>query len=237
MQDFPFRISGDKMAYSKGHGAVRRWDKGEGEAEMTENIHKNEVMLTGTVLAPPEYSHSNHEERFFKFPLRILRLSGQADELIVMAGEALLQQYSVCRDDRLHLTGQLRSYNNKSGQGSRLVITVFARTFDSGESEEDQNTILLSGVLCKTPVRRSTPLGREICDMMLAVNRRYGRADYIPCIAWGALAEEIGRRDVGDDLAFEGRVQSRVYHKVTEQGTENRVAYEVSVMCLMEGVN
>lgn len=203
---------------------------------MTEAIHQNKVILTGTALAQPEYSHSNHGERFYKFPLQIMRLSGQADELIVVAGETLLRDASVQQGVRLHLEGQLRSYNNKSGQGSRLVITVFAHAIDGSAGKEDCNCILLSGVLCKTPVRRSTPLGREICDIMLAVNRRYGRADYIPCIAWGALAEETGRLDVGDPLSFEGRVQSRVYHKATKQGIEERTAYEVSVMCLCSGL-
>ena len=129
---------------------------------MTEAIHQNKVILTGTALAQPEYSHSNHGERFYKFPLQIMRLSGQADELIVVAGETLLRDTSVQQGVRLHLEGQLRSYNNKSGQGSRLVITVFAHAIDGSAGKEDCNCILLSGVLCKTPVRRSTPLGREI---------------------------------------------------------------------------
>lgn len=199
---------------------------------MSERTHKNEVTLAGTVLMAPDYSHTNHGERFYKFPLRILRLSGQADELVVVAGETLLREMPVGQGTRLCLGGELRSYNNKSGQGSRLVITVFAHCLETGADREDQNRILLTGALCKAPVRRRTPLGREICDLMLAVNRRYGRADYIPCIAWGGLAEQTGLLAVGDTLAFEGRVQSRVYHKATEHGTEERTAYEVSVMCL-----
>ena len=198
---------------------------------MEEHTYENEILLTGTVLAPPEYSHSNHAERFFRFPLQVLRLSGHADELMVLAPERLLQWMTVETGERVSLEGQLRSYNNKSGRGSRLVITVFARTLCRG-GKEDRNEIRLSGVLCKPPVRRCTPLGREICNLMLAVNRSYGRADYIPCIAWGLLAEETGMLEVGDPLSFEGRVQSRLYHKMTPQGKEDRTAYEVSVMCL-----
>lgn len=216
----------------KGHGALPPGDRGKGEAEMSEWTHKNEVTLVGVALAAPDYSHTNHGERFCKFPLRVLRLSGQTDELVVIAGETLLRSVPVERGTRLCLQGELRSYNNKSGQGSRLVITVFAYCLESGAGREDQNRILLTGALCKAPVRRRTPLGREICDLMLAVNRRYGRADYIPCIAWGMLAEETGSLAVGDTLAFEGRVQSRIYRKTTERGTEERTAYEVSVMRL-----
>ena len=201
--------------------------------EMNEYIHKNEVVLTGTVLTTPEYSHANHEERFYKFSLGILRLSGNSDELVIIISEKLLRQYSVDEGERVTLTGQLRSYNNKAGIGSKLVITVYAQTITYGE-EEDRNEIVLGGVLCKNPILRSTPLGREICDMMLAVNRRYGRADYIPCIAWGALANEIGGMSVGNEVAFEGRIQSRTYHKTTETGVECRTAYEVSMMCLLE---
>ena len=204
---------------------------------MTEYEHRNEVTLTGTALATPEYSHSNHAERFYKFPLRLVRLSGQADDLVIVVGETLLRHCPVWQGARLSLTGQLRSYNNKTGQGRRLVISVFARTLCAGDGAADCNSIFLSGVLCKLPVCRSTPLGREICDLMLAVNRRYGRADYIPCIAWGALAEKIAGMQVSGPLSFEGRIQSRQYHKATEHGTECRVAYEVSIMSLTDPEN
>lgn len=200
---------------------------------MTEYIHKNEVTAAGTVLAPPAYSHENHRERFYKFPLQILRLSAQADELMVVVSETLLAQQPLEPGMHVALTGQLRSYNNKSGQGNRLIITVFAKTL-AQEAGGDCNEIHLTGVICKPPVRRRTPLGREICDIMLAVNRRYGRADYIPCIAWGALAGALGELNVGAPLSFAGRVQSRSYTKLTEQGPQTRVAFEVSVMCLTE---
>ena len=136
---------------------------------------------------------------------------------------------------RLAVEGQLRSFNNKSGCGSKLVISVFARTLEATE-EEDLNSIQLRGVICKPPVLRRTPLGRCISDMMLAVNRRYGRADYLPCIAWGQVAMITGRMDVGETLALEGRVQSRVYTKVIEGCAQERTAFEVSVMHLLDDV-
>ena len=205
----------------------------EGDLELLQQVHRNEVVLTGTALDAPVYSHCNHEARFYQFPMEILRLSGQTDELVVMAPAPLLERAAVARGARVSLSGQLRSYNNKTGQGRRLILTVFAKTLRPGEGE-DHNVIFLTGVICKPPVYRSTPLGRSICDVMLAVNRPYGRSDYIPCIAWGALAGEIAALRVGETLSFEGRVQSRLYHKKTPEGMECRVAYEVSVMCLEE---
>ena len=133
------------------------------------------------------------------------------------------------------MEGQLRSFNNKSGSGSRLVISVFAQLLTSaGEEEEDRNRIALRGVICKPPVLRRTPLGRCISDMMLAVNRRYGRADYLPCIAWGQVAMITGNMAVGEALSLEGRVQSRAYTKVVEGCAQERTAFEVSVMHLVE---
>ena len=135
---------------------------------------------------------------------------------------------------RAYVTGQLRSFNNKSGHGNRLVITVLAQDIQPG-CPESRNRILLSGTLCKPPILRRTPLGRSICDLMLAVGRRYGRADYLPVIAWGQLAVQAARLQVGDTLSLEGRVQSRTYRKVLEDGTaQERVAYEVSAMHLLE---
>ena len=127
----------------------------------------------------------------------------------------------------------MRSFNNKSGKGSRLVITLYAKNITPWAGEH-ANALVLSGVLCKPPVFRRTPLGREICDLMLAVNRRYGRADYLPCIAWGSLAHRCGGMGVGDPLALEGRLQSRIYTKEVEGQLQERTAFEVSVMSLAE---
>lgn len=206
--------------------------KVEGRKTMAENVHKNEVSLSGVAAGEPEYSHENHTLRFYKFILRIRRLSGQEDELVVVLPEHLLNQTVIEEGARIHVEGQLRSYNCKTDESNHLILTVYAKEiFCVGE--EDWNVILLSGVLCKTPHRRSTPLGREICDIMLAVNRIYGRADYIPCVAWGKLAERIGNMNVGEALHFEGRVQSRQYQKNLGTTVEKRTAYEVSVMRLL----
>ena len=192
-------------------------------------LNFNRVVLCGTAAGEPYLSNVNHGESFYKFPLDVPRLSGQCDRLTVVASGALLSQTPVAVGDTVRLTGQLRSFNNKSGQGRRLVISVFARQMETGEGEPE-NRIQLSGVICKPPVLRRTPLGREICDVILAVNRRYGRADYLPCIAWGAVAQQTADMGVGRRLTVEGRVQSRTYTKMTPTGAEDRVAYEVSIM-------
>jgi len=190
---------------------------------------KNDVLLEGTVLDAPQLSHENHGTRFYRFSLHIPRLSGQADILPILIPEPLLpvEQGSI-----VQIHGQLRSFNNRSGIGNRLVLTVYALQLEKG-SGESCNRIFLSGTLCKPPIFRRTPLGRSICDLMVAVPRRYGRADYLPVIAWGQLAVQANRLSVGDTVVLEGRIQSRVYHKVTEQGPEERVAYEVSMMHLL----
>ena len=191
----------------------------------------NRVRLCGRAAGEPELSHINHGESFYRFPLSVERLSGQKDRLRVILPRPLLEAHPVHTGDVLTLTGQLRSFNNRSGQGPRLVISVFVRELIPGGAAPF-NQIQLSGILCKTPTLRRTPLGREICDLILAVNRRYGRADYLPCIAWGGLARRCGALEVGDGVRIEGRLQSRAYTKVDHGVSEVRTAYEVSVMKL-----
>ena len=195
------------------------------------NETRNEVLLEGTILETPVLSHENHGARFYRFPLQVPRLSGQVDVLPVLLAEPMLPK--VDTGETVRIQGQLRSFNNRSGVGSRLVLTVYAQEMEPG-FDETVNQILLSGALCKPPIFRRTPLGRSICDLMLAVPRRYGRADYLPVIAWGQLAVRAGRLQVGDSLALEGRVQSRTYRKVTDAGTEERTAYEVSMMHMLD---
>lgn len=193
---------------------------------------RNEVLLEGTALEAPVLSHENHGTRFYRFPLEVPRLSGTPDTLPVLLPGPLLD--TVQTEAPLRVQGQLRSFNNRSGVGNRLVLTVYAQAIQPGTGEPC-NRILLSGALCKPPIFRRTPLGRSICDLMLAVSRRYGRADYLPVIAWGQLAVRAARLQVGDPLSLEGRVQSRAYRKVLEDGTvQERVAYEVSAMHLLE---
>ena len=188
---------------------------------------RNEVLLEGIALEAPALSHENHGTRFYRFPLQVPRLSGTPDTLPVLVPEALLT--AVRLEDPLRVRGQLRSFNNRSGVGNRLVLTVYAQAMEPG-SGEPCNRILLSGALCKPPIFRRTPLGRSICDLMLAVSRRYGRADYLPCIAWGAVAAQAADMHTGQRLTVEGRVQSRAYTKNQDGVLTERTAYEVSIM-------
>ena len=193
------------------------------------DIHRNEAELEGLVQTPPAYSHENHGKPFYRCLLEVPRLSGQVDLLPLLLPEEL--RSAAVPGERLRLQGQLRSYNNRGGQGSRLVLSTHALAL-SPPTGENRNRILLQGVLCKDPTYRRTPLGRSICDLMLAVSRRYGRADYLPCIAWGGLARRCGALEVGDGVRIEGRLQSRAYTKVDHGVSEVRTAYEVSVMKL-----
>ena len=193
---------------------------------------RNEVLLEGTALEAPSLSHENHGTRFYRFFLQVPRLSGQMDTLPILLPEALVPAVEPGAAARIR--GQLRSFNNRSGVGNRLVLTVYALAIEPGIGTPC-NQILLSGSLCKPPVFRRTPLGRSICDLMLAVSRRYGRADYLPVIAWGQLAIQASPLQVGDALNLDGRIQSRMYHKVLADGSaQERVAYEVSMMHLLE---
>ena len=192
---------------------------------------QNDVLLEGYPASSPEWSHENHGTQFHRFLLEVPRLSGTPDILPVLLRADLLDRAG--SQGPLRIRGQLRSFNNRSGVGNKLVLTVYATDIQPGTGESC-NQILLTGSLCKPPIFRRTPLGRSICDLMLAVPRRYGRADYLPVIAWGQLAVQASCLGVGDSLSLEGRVQSRAYHKVTGSGTEERTAYEVSMMHLLE---
>ena len=199
---------------------------------MTEYQGENRLVLQGELMADPVLSHQNHGTNYYTAPLRVPRLSGAADELNLVT--ALPDPTLWKAGSWLRVEGEVRSYNNRTGVGSRLVITVLARAVREGTPGEGENNLILSGVLCKQPVRRRTPLGREICDLLLAVNRPYGRADYLPCIAWGSLAAACGEMVVGDPLRLEGRLQSRRYRKIIDGVEYDRIAYEVSVMNLLE---
>ena len=192
---------------------------------------QNDVLLEGYPASSPEWSHENHGTQFYRFLLEVPRLSGTPDILPVLLRADLLDRAG--NQGPLRIRGQLRSFNNRSGVGNKLVLTVYATDIQPGTGESC-NQILLTGSLCKPPIFRRTTLGRSICDLMLAVPRRYGRADYLPVIAWGQLAVQASCLGVGDSLSLEGRVQSRAYHKVTGSGTEERTAYEVSMMHLLE---
>ena len=199
---------------------------------MRTSWNENHAVLRGTAAAEPVFSHTNHGVDFFLFPLTGPRLSGAEDRLNVVAPAPLLAGFPLTPGRQVEVAGEVRTFNNRTGPGSRLVITLLARTLTETE-EPPCNQLTLSGVLCKPPILRRTPLGREICDLMLAVNRRYGRADYLPCIAWGALAQRCAGLAVGDGVALEGRLQSRLYQKVVEGAVQERTAFEVSVTTLV----
>ena len=193
--------------------------------------NENECCFTGTVGSDPAFSHENHGEDYFRFPLRVERLSGAEDILPVLVSRTQLESCGVHAGERLSVAGEVRSFNNRSGTGSRLVLSIFARAL-SAETAPDCNQVRLTGTLCKTPTYRRTPLGREICDLTLAVNRRSGRADYLPAISWGTVARYCARLDVGDAVRLEGRFQSRNYRKLVDGEAVQRTAYEVSIMRL-----
>lgn len=191
----------------------------------------NRISLCGALAELPQFSHENHDRRFYRFPLEVERLSGAVDLLPVLVPEQVLDAMDVSDGSMLEVTGQIRSFNNRASEGRRLIISVFAETLAVCDGEP-RNLVELTGAVCKEPVYRKTPLGREICDVMLAVNRPYRRADYIPCIFWGKAAEEVAECTVGEMLSLTGRLQSRDYVKLLGNTSENRTAYEVSVMTM-----
>lgn len=193
---------------------------------------ENQAVLRGTVAGPAELSHQVHGIDFYRFPLAVARLSGREDLVNVLLPRQAPTDPLPQAGDFVEVTGEIRSFNNRSGVGNRLVITVLARSVAPGLGEPC-NLVTLRGVLCKPPVLRRTPLGRDICDLLLAVNRRYRRADYLPCIAWGSLALTCSRMTTGDPLGLEGRLQSRVYRKTLGEITQERTAFEVSITSLL----
>ncbi|MBE6959174.1 MAG: single-stranded DNA-binding protein [Ruminococcaceae bacterium] len=189
----------------------------------------NQITLRGTLSALPEYSHENHGRRFYRFYLEVPRLSGTVDILPVVAEEQVLNDIDLSGGHMLTVTGQLRTHNSRTDGIRRLLIFVYALSIKA-EDGEPINDVLLDGLICKEPVYRRTPLGREICDVMLAVPRGFHRADYLPCILWGRTAREISQLSIRDGVRITGRLQSRVYTKVTEDGVQERTAYEVSAL-------
>lgn len=189
----------------------------------------NQITLRGTLSAPPVFSHENHGKQFFRLFLEVPRLSGAVDILPVIAEQSLLEGTQVCECGMLTVTGQIRSHNVRRDGRRHLMIFVFAASLQCEEGEP-LNDVTVEGYLCREPVYRRTPLGREICDVMLAVPRAFQRADYLPCILWGRTALEASRCHTRDRIGITGRLQSRVYTKVTEEGSEERTAYEISAL-------
>lgn len=189
----------------------------------------NHITLRGTLACLPQYSHENHGRRFFRFFLEVPRLSGAVDTLPVIAEEEILNAADLSDGEMLTIAGQVRSHNVRSDGRRHLLIFVFANAIIC-EDGEPLNNVILEGPICREPTYRRTPLGREICDVMLAVPRAFKRADYLPCILWGRTALEASRCHTRDVLRICGRLQSRIYTKVTESGSEERTAYEISAL-------
>ena len=189
----------------------------------------NHITLRGSLLSLPLYSHENHGRRFFRFYLEVPRLSGAVDVLPVIAREDVLNAMELSDGEMLTVTGQVRSHNVREDSRRRLLIFVFANLIVC-EDGEPLNEVVLEGPLCREPTYRKTPLGREICDVMLAVPRAFRRADYLPCILWGRTALECAQFHTRDILRITGRLQSRTYTKVLESGSEERTAYEISAL-------
>ncbi len=193
----------------------------------------NYAQLLGTVEQTPVFSHKSYGEQFYELKLAIKRRSGYDDVIPVVVSERLFWPGMPKCGERVAVCGQVRTYNKEEEGRNRLIITVFAREYRVAEAAEtyDENYIQLTGFLCKAPIQRTSPLGREICDLMVAVNRMYNKSDYIPCIAWGRNAGYGGKLQVGDSISLTGRIQSREYKKRDAEGNaQQRIAYEVSVL-------
>ena len=201
---------------------------------MTDKMFENnQVTLTGEIVSEFQFSHEVFGEGFYMVEIAVNRLSNYADYIPLMVSERLVDTQADYTGELVTVTGQFRSYNRHEEKKNRLVLSVFVREWDFRETEEENektNQIFLDGYVCKDPVYRRTPLGREIADLLLAVNRSYGKSDYIPCICWGRNARFASGFEVGSHIQIVGRVQSREYVKrIDEENVEHRVAYEVSV--------
>ena len=189
----------------------------------------NSITIRGSLQSLPQFSHENHGRRFYRFILEVPRLSGAIDLLPVITEEQVIGQIDPFAGQMLTVSGQIRSHNLRNEGARHLLVFVFATAIvvDDGEPV---NEVIVEGPLCREPTFRRTPLGREICDVMLAVPRAFRRADYLPCILWGRTAQEVSACHTRDCIRIYGRLQSRIYTKLTEDGPQERTAYEISAL-------
>ena len=203
---------------------------------VTNYSQNNSLVLVGKVTSEKEFSHEIYGESFYSFNLEIPRLSGTSDIIPITISERLMTNFDLQIGKEVIVEGQFRSYNTYEDTKSRLILTVFVKEIKEKSEEEEikvPNEVQLLGHICRKPIYRKTPFGREIADILLAVNRAYNKSDYIPCIAWGRNARFCADMETGTEIKIIGRVQSRAYEKKYEDGTvENKTAYEVSVSSL-----
>ena len=203
---------------------------------VTNYSQNNYIMLVGKITSEKKFSHEIYGESFFNFDLEIPRLSGISDIIPITISERLIANFDLNIGKQVVIEGQFRSYNTYEDSKSRLILTVFVKEIrEKGEDEEIKvpNEVQLVGHICRKPIYRKTPFGREIADILVAVNRAYNKSDYIPCITWGRNARFCENMQIGTELRLVGRVQSRPYEKKHEDGTvEQRTAYEVSISSL-----
>ncbi|MCI6854280.1 MAG: single-stranded DNA-binding protein [Firmicutes bacterium] len=199
-------------------------------------MESNIAELCGAVLSELKFSHKTYGEIFYTFVLGIERRSGYIDEINIMVSERLIFENPPRVNDFVEIKGQVRTYNELTEGKNKLNVVVFAKEIYLSENfGYNENYVYLEGFLCKEPLKRTSPLGRDICDLMLAVNRMYNKSDYIPCIAWGRNAGYAESLGVGTKLSVEGRIQSREYRKKLEDGSsEMRKAFEVSIVKIEE---
>ena len=199
-------------------------------------MESNIAELCGAVLSELKFSHKTYGEIFYTFVLGIERRSGYIDEINIMVSERLIFENPPRVNDFVEIKGQVRTYNELTEGKNKLKVVVFAKEIYLSENfGYNENYVYLEGFLCKEPLKRTSPLGRDICDLMLAVNRMYNKSDYIPCIAWGRNAGYAESLGVGTKLSVEGRIQSREYRKKLEDGSsEMRKAFEVSIVKIEE---
>ena len=205
----------------------------------TNYLENNNLTLVGKITDEKKFSHEIYGEKFYTFDLSVPRLSGNADMIPITISERLFKDDEIKVGTKVRVKGQFRSYNSYEHEKNRLLLTVFTKDIEILEKQEAEiiaskdfisNEVELVGYICKPPIYRQTPFGREIADILLAVNRAYNKSDYIPCIAWGRNARFCSKMAVGTEVKMTGRIQSRMYEKKHEDGTiEPRIAYEVSM--------
>lgn len=203
---------------------------------MEQMLDENSVLLTGMIVEGPEFSHKTYGEGFYIIKLGVTRKSEYVDCVPLMISEKLMRTQDMQEGVMITVQGQIRTYNQQADGRNHLMVVVFVKNAEPAfEDSPMENCVIMEGYICKRPVRRTSPLGRELCDLMLAVNRMYNKSDYVPCIAWGRNAVYAGELNVGDKIYIEGRLQSRMYRKYDETGNPTeKTAYEVSIIHMGE---